>query len=201
MSRLLLAITGALILASLASCTQLLSYGLMPPGTHQIGNLTVENPESWNRASNAAPFGWRGTEVWSQDGILLDRLIVVPQVPDGKPIFKALNKTDRLPVFAAAMLPNEIMELIEASLPHALGVSGSTVVTSLVRPQHYGEDPGILMEVSGSIEGATDYSGLIGAFVGGKELYLLIHVAAEPYYATKHRSRAEALIKSARRRR
>lgn len=201
MNRLLLVIASVLIIGPLASCTQPLSYGLRPPGTHQIGNLTVENPESWNRASNAAPFGRRGTEIWSQDGILLDRLIVVPQVPDGEPIFKARNKSDRLPVFKAAMLPSEIVELIEASLPRALGVGGSTVVTGRVRPQQYGEDPGILMEVSGSIEDATDYSGLIGAFVGGQKLYLLIHVAAEPYYATKHRARAEALIKSARRRR
>ena len=44
-----------------------------------------------------SPAARSGTKVWTRDGLLLDRIIIIPGVPDGEPIFKATNKSQALP--------------------------------------------------------------------------------------------------------
>jgi hypothetical protein len=137
--------------------------------------------------------------VWTRDGMLLDRLIMIPAVPDGQPIFQANDKEAALPPFRADMLPNEIEELTESSITKLFGEGESSVETSNLRPQRFGDDRGVMFNMDIKVTDSPDYKGLAGAFVADGKLYLMMYIAADPYYFEKNLAEAEALIAGAKR--
>ena len=190
-------VTFALLATLLVSaCT---AYSAVKPGTILVGELQLDPSMTWNAAPNVSSgYTNRQTQVWTQDGLLLNRIIIVPGVADGKPIFKQTDKSQALPVFNSDMLAHEVEELVESSIVKLFGEGQVAVHTENLRPNRFGANRGFLFDMVVSVSDGPDYRGLTGAFVHEQQLYLLIYLGAEPYYFEKHREEAESLIKSAR---
>jgi hypothetical protein len=171
------------MLALLGGCVT--GFTEVIPGVNTLGSLRVTADANWNKApSTATPSARSTSRTWTQDGLLLDRITIIPGVKDGEAIFSSRNKSAALPVFRADMLPNEIEELVESSIVKLYGEGQSAVSTSGLRPQGFGSE-------------SPDYRGLVGAFIVDDTLYLILFLAADPHYYDKHVESAEAIIRSA----
>jgi hypothetical protein len=174
-------------------------YSAVKPGTVQVGALQVDPSMIWSAVPNVSGgYTNRQTQVWTQDGLLLNRIIIVPGIADGKPIFKQASESQALPVFESDMLANEVEELVESSIVKLFGEGQVAVRTENLRPNRFGANRGFLFNIVVSVSDGPDYRGLTGAFVHEEQLYLLMYFGAEPYYYEKRLEEAESLIKSAR---
>ena len=175
------------------------AYSAVKPGAVQVGALQLDPSVTWSSAPNVGSGYTNGqTQVWTQDGLLLNRLIIVPGVADGKPIFKQDKKSQALPVFESDMLAIEVEELVESSIVKLFGEGQVAVQTEKLRPNRFGTNRGFLFNMAVSVSDGPDYRGLAGAFIHEQQLYLLIYLGAEPYYYEKRLGEAEVIIKSAR---
>lgn len=185
-------------LISLGGCVAT-TYTMVAPGTVMVEALQVTPGEAWNQVPPMlSPSSRRTTRVWTRDGLLLDRLVIIPGVPDGEPIVESDRKDAALPVFRAGMLPNEIEELTESTIVKLFGEGGVSVSTSNLRPHRFDDHRGILFNFEVAVSDGPDYKGLVGSFIVGKTLYMLMYFGAEPFYYQKHLPEAEAIITSAR---
>ncbi len=190
-------ITALLLILMLTACAT--PYSLVEPGEATIGGMKVTADGAWNSASAMqAPYAQKYSQVWTQDGLLLDRLMIFGGVSDGEALFKIASKDAALPVFRSDMLPNEVAELVESSIVKILGEGEVAVSTSKLRPQLFADQRGAMFDLSAKLSDGPGYSGMAGGFVASDKLYLVIFLGAEPYYNEKHRDVAEAIIKSAR---
>jgi hypothetical protein len=185
------------LLVLLAGCAT--GYALVTPGTVVVDDLQLDAAGAWNRApSQATPSARRGTEVWTRDGLLLNRFMIIPGVPDGEPIFRDREGRAALPAFSADMLPNELEELLRSSVTKLYGEGASSVRTENLRPQRFGDNRGILLDLEIALGAGPDYRGLAGSFIAESELYVLLYVAAVPFYYEKALPEAESMVTSAR---
>ena len=175
------------------------TYSAVGPGALDYNGLKIQTSQAWNLApTQATPAARTGSRVWTQDGILLDRIMIIPAVPSGESLFKTSASDQALPVFQADMLPNEIEELTESSLVKLFGEGGAIVETANLRPHRYGDNNGILFDLNVAVSDGPNYKGLVGAFVVAERLYLIFYLGAEPYYYEKHLDEALVIIKGAR---
>ena len=172
-------------------------YTLVEPGPRSIGNMTVNAGSGWNLAPKTAN-SRKTAQTWTQDGMLLNRLAFIPAISDGETIIISREKDAALPVFRKDMLPNEIEELVESTIVKYFGEGQSAVSTSNLRPHQFGEQRGVLFDISVVVTESPMYNGIVGAFIEGDELYIMWFFGAEPYYYGKYRPGAEAIIRSAR---
>lgn len=175
------------------------TFAAVPPGEVQLSGLTVTPQNSWNQA----PREWtrlsrRDAKTWTKNGILLDRILIIPAVPDGEPLFLQTSESQALPRFNAGMLPNELAEFTESSIAKLFGEGGAVVETSGLRPQRFGADKGVMFDIEVKVSDGPDYKGVAGTLIVGNKLYTIIFIGAEPYYYTESVDEATALIKSAR---
>jgi len=193
MRRLLpLMILGAL----LGGCV---AYTAVAPGQVDFASLRITTSQAWNQAPTAAtPASRRASKSWTQDGLLLDRIMIIPAVPSGESIFVSRNKDAALPLFDASMLPNEIEELTESSIVKLFGEGEVAVETMNLRPHKFGNDRGFLFDMQVAVSDGPDYGGITGAFVSNEKLYLIVFLGAKPYYFDKHLDEALAIIRGAR---
>lgn len=174
-------------------------YTLVTPGTVAIGDMSVSSSTIYNLApSMALPEQRKGAQVWTRDGLLLDSLTFVPAVPDGEALLVTRQKDAALPVFRKSMLPNEVEELVESTIAKDFGEGNAAVSTANLRPHRFGDDRGILFDVSAKVSDSPEYRGLVGAFIADDKLYAMWYLAADPHYFKKHQEAAESIIKSAR---
>ncbi|NNC77659.1 MAG: hypothetical protein HKN77_06800, partial [Woeseiaceae bacterium] len=172
---------------------------LVAPSVVSVGTLQVSPDSSWNRApAILSPYMHKGAEIWTHDGILLDRVMIIPAIADGQAIFVDKQGQAALPEFRASMLPNELQEMTESSLAKYFGEGESTVSGKNLRPHRFGDQPGLLFDIEAAVADGPDYKGLVGAFVNDNKLYLMVYVAADPYYFEKYLADASALITGAR---
>lgn len=187
---------AALLLAG--GCVSV-NYSLVPAGSVKVGSMTVTPAAGWNKAPGAVTvFARKESQVWTQDGILLDRLILIPDVAEGEALFKSADKGISLPVFKAGMLPNELVQLTESSLVKLLGEGSSVIKTDNVRPAKLGDQRAVLFDVIGTPAEGPMYRGVAASIVREDKLNMIIFLAAEPYYFEKHRAAVDAIISSAR---
>ncbi len=173
-------------------------YTLVQPGPITVQDLQVNAGTGWNQAPNQlSPVARKGSQLWTQDGLLLDRIVIIPAVPDGETLVVSRSAAAALPVFRKDMLPNEIEELVESTLTKYFGEGEATVSTANLRPQTFGDNRGVMFDISAQVTDSPDYKGMIGAFIAEEKLYSVWYIAAEPHYYGKHSARAEAVIKSA----
>jgi len=170
------------------------SFSIVGPGDLNYEGLKIQTSQAWNRTSGSRS----GSEVWTQDGVLLDRLIIIPKVPSGESIFKPDSTQRALPVFKSDMLPNEIEELTESSLVNVFPEGEAAVETTNLRPHMFGEINGVLFDIDVVLSDGPNYNGVAGAFVENDYLYIILYLGASPYYYEKHLDEALATIKSAR---
>jgi len=172
------------------------SYSLVSAGDHKVGKMRVAASTSWSKVSGMLPYARKGTQIWTQDGWLLDRLILIPDVRDGEPLFKPQEKSEPFPLFRAGMLPNELAELFRASLIQIHGPSSVTIDS--MRLQDMAGLPGLHIDFRATLADAAPYSGLAGLVVKEKALFAIIYLGLEPYYAGLRRDAAAGVIRSVR---
>jgi hypothetical protein len=152
---------------TLAGCVA--GYTLVQPGVQSAQDLQVYAGPGWNLAPPTATLAPRkGAQTWTQDGLLLDRLVLIPAVGDGEALIVDKSESAAIPVFHKDMLPNEVEELIESTI--------------------------MLVKLTDS----PDYKGTIGAFIVDEQLYSIWYLAAVPHYFDKHMARADEIMQSAR---
>jgi hypothetical protein len=174
------------------------TYTGVSPGLTVYDGLQVKTVQAWNLApAYATPSARKESRFWTQDGLLLDRIMIVPAVPDGEAIFRTTSKSQALPVFRADMLPNEIEELTESSIVKLFGEGQVSVETSGLRPHRFGEHRGFLFDMEIAVSDGPNYGGIAGAFVTDDKLYLITFLGAQPYYFKKHRDEALFIIRGA----
>jgi len=175
-----------------AACAQ---YSLVGPGRTTVEGLTLEPGIAWNRASGLTT--GPGTETWTMDGPLLDSLIILAAVPDGKPLALLRGaSTDKLALFRKTMTGSEVMDLFEASFS---AETKTTVLESRnLRPVSFGGTEGFRFEAgyTGADEVESEMA-IAGAISGGK-LYLLVYRGARLHYFTKYLPEFERIVASAR---
>jgi hypothetical protein len=176
-----------------------ITFTSIPPGEANLSGLIVTPQNTWNQA----PREWTRlsraeAKTWTKNGILLDRILIIPAVPDGEPLFRQTSESQALPRFNTDMLPNELAEFTESSIAKLFGEGGAVVETSGLRPQRFGADKGVMFDIEVRVSDGPDYKGVAGALTVGGKLYVIIFIGAEPYYYTESLDEATALIKSAR---
>lgn len=186
-----------LTLTALSGCS-IASFTLVTPGVVAIADLNVRAGSGWNNApAHQRRFARADSAAWTKDGLLLDRLVFIPGIPDGESLLVSRERTAAMPVFRADMLPNELEELVESSIVKFFGEGRAVVSTENLRPHRFGEDRGVLFDLSAVVTDSPEYNGLVGAFVANERLYVMYFLGATPHYFGKHIAEAEAIIKSA----
>lgn len=181
---------------SLSGCAT--SFTLVSPGMVAIEDLQVRADAGWNKAPAARVSSARqGSQTWTRDGMLLDRLVFIPAVADGEAIMVSRNPSAALPVFKADMLPNELEELVESSMVKLFGEGNAVVSTANLRPHRFGDRTGVRFDVDATVTDSPPYRGTVGAFIANERLYVVYFLAATPYYFDKHIEAARAVIDSA----
>lgn len=192
-----LRIPFAIVVASLASGCATTAYRTVIPGVHEIGDMKIAAGPGWNLVPGSATPNSRSTSrTWTQDGLLLDRLMLIPGVSDGESIIRSRNEGAALPVFRSDMLPNELEELVESTIVKLYGEGNAAVSTSNLRPQGFGGHAGVKFDLQAEVTDSPDYRGIVGAFIYEERLYMIVFIAAEPHYFEKHREKVDAIIDS-----
>lgn len=180
-----------LLIAFVAGCAAVARVG---PGEATVReNLTVTLDSAWNRIErgNSAK-----AEVWTTDGLTLDRLTFYVGVADGEALAELRQRKDRqIPKFRAAMQPHEIAEMYEVFVTY----DGSSFKRDKLAPAQFAGGEGFRFEFTRVRKGdEVEMRGVgYGAVRGGK-LYLVVFEAPRIHYFNKHLGRAEAAAKSAR---
>ena len=184
------------LMATLAGC--ITGYTLVQPGPNMAQDLQVSAGSGWNLVpAMSTPGARKGAQTWTRDGILLDRLVLIPAVADGETLLVDKKNTAALPAFRKDMLPNEIEELMESTLVKYFGEGNAAVSTANLRPQTFGDQRGLMFDMEAKVTDSPDYKGTIGAFVADDKLYSIWYIAADPHYYDKHSGAADTIIKSA----
>lgn len=188
---------SAIVVFALAGCAT--GYTLVAPGRVAVQALELSPGEAWNAApSLLVPYARRSAKVWTRDGLMLDRLIVIPEVPAGETLFVSRQQDAAFPAFQATMLPNDIEELVESSVVKLFGEGRTAVSTSGLRPHRFGEHRGVLFDLDVAVSAGPNYKGLAGAFVTNERLNAILYLGADPYYFDKHLDEAAGIIQNAR---
>jgi hypothetical protein len=174
-------------------------YTLVEPGSRAIGGKLIVNASAgWNQAPSYVANGSRkGAQTWTHDGLLLDRLVFIPSIPDGETLLISRDKAAALPTFSKDMLPNEIEELVESSIVKYFGEGQAAVSTSNLRPHKFGEQRGFMFDLEAVVTDSPQYKGVVGAFIADDELYIMWYICAMPFYFDKHLADAESIIRGA----
>ena len=195
MTRKLIRLIPVLFLAGCATY----AYTVIGPGTVEYDGLMVSPSQSWNAAPKQASFVARPESgIWTHDGRMLDQMMIIPAVESGNPLFRSADDGKPQAVYRSGMLPNEIAELVESSVVHLFGESKVAADTSNLRPQKYGAEEGFIFDLSMSVSDGPNYRGICGAFIADEKLYVMLFLAAEPYYFEKHQGEALSVIQGAR---
>ena len=175
------------------------SFVAVQPGESNFSGLTIKTAHTWNQAPGVMTRLSRAdAKTWTRNGMLLDRLMIIPAVPSGEPVFRQTSSSQALPTFNSSMLPYEIEELTESSIVKLFGEGGAVVETSMLRPHRFGKHKGILFNVQVTVSDGPDYKGVSGAMVVNEKLYLVIYLGAVPYYYEKNLQEAMQIINSSR---
>lgn len=189
-------LTVVVPLAALSACVT--GFTLVTPGVVAVEDLKVRADNGWNNAPpQTRQYARKGSVAWTHDGLLLDRLAIIPGVHDQEPLLISRDKSAAMPVFRSDMLPNEIAELLESTIVKFFGEGQAVVSTENLRPHRFGDHQGVLFDLTATVTESPEYRGLVGAFIADDKLYVMYFLGATPYYYDKHIASAEAVIKSA----
>lgn len=183
----------------LSACS---SYEMIPPGKVEfVGkDATVRTDMAWSGHNTDSQF------TWTQDGPLLQNLVFLLNVEDGKTLTKGLDvegKFDPLMVlfgkvpdevsyrYRRDMTEIEVMDLFAASMGK---IVESPVTATNLRPATLGGLPGFRFDYSFVGKDQVRRLGFaVGAMVDSK-LSLVHYYGTELYHFQKHRDDAERVI-------
>ena len=190
--------TRIVFYCSLVLLSGCIMFTAVPPGEFSYAGLTITNGSTWNQApSEMTRLSRSGSKTWTKNGILLDRILIIPAVPNAQPLFRQVSGSQALPLFDVNMLPNELNEFTESSIVKLFGEDGAAVETSNLRPHRFGADKGVMFDLEVKVSDGPDYKGVTGAMIVDEKLYLIIYLGAEPYYYQKTLDEATEIIETA----
>lgn len=170
--RMLLACT---LLALLADCG---GGRLVQPGTVEAGDIVVDTPLTWSR------FVFSRYQIWTIDGIALNRLYFIPSVRNGEHVFlerRASKRRPDGPVYRTGMRADEIRDLLLDAFSEG-GAIG--IVSGELKPARLGDRDGLRFEFQASTDTGLLYRGQALAAERGDTLAVVVWMApAEFYYA------------------
>ncbi len=184
-----------LALIMLAACASD-GYRKEESGVIAAGKLRVTFGRGWRRAPDSEVPEKRGvSRVYSRDGLVTDRLILVPGVGEGDALFRDVSGAG-LPAYREGATDAEIANLVAASLQAVLWDGGAIIQADNVRPHGFTGIPGFLFDLEADVAGAANQRGMGGAFVYEEHLYVTVFLAELPRSYERHREDAQAVIES-----
>jgi hypothetical protein len=186
--------------ACVAWLTGCATYALVGPGEVFVhSRLEVTLDRAWNRQVYGVGNVW--PESWTQNGPLIDMLIVAPAIENGNAIVLLPERQLReFPRFRAGGTTADLVEMVQGSLAKAS--QAGDFVPIVTEPARIAGQDGVRFEFKfgtggdGGVE--TDRHALGYAFEYEKRLYLILFHAAEIHYFAAMRPAVEAIVGSAR---
>lgn len=139
-------VTLAAIFLALPACGP--KYVLVPAAPVAVakGSMKVQPGIAWNRSPKGQyDIAWE--ENWTRNGPLLDSIGFVGALPDGQALARQRRKEDRkVPVFRAAMSPQDLVSMLESYYRIKAGATLFTVEG--VAPATFLAAPGLRLDYS-----------------------------------------------------
>lgn len=191
----------AAVLAMAVALSGCGSYALVQP-SHQViqGRLAVDTGMRWNKVTQKTPestlFSTTGqVEVWTADGENLDAIQFFAGVPDGAPLLTVTDKTKSIGVFHSSMTPNDVMELVEATLSTA----ANTAITKSrdLRPATVAGVDGFRFEIDYAQHDDIDRVLSAAGTIHNGRLYLILFEGTSVYHYGRYLPEFERIVASA----
>ncbi len=177
------------VIALLAGCAD---GRLVQPGVASAnGGIVIDTPIAWSR------FAFDRYEIWTIDGVPLNRLYIVPAVRSGEHVFLerrvSANAPDA-PAFHAGMRAEEIRDIVL----DALTETGAVEIRSEgLRPARIGAIDGLRFEFRASTAAGLAYRGMVLAAARDDRLTFLLWMAPEEYYYSRDATSVAHILDSA----
>jgi hypothetical protein len=120
-----------------------------------------------------------GGRYWTRNGTGLDELHFYTGIKPGQPLSGGLAKKKGVPIFAARMTPNDIEDLVAASLEKA---GAQNVRATGLRPCPFGSAEGFCFDLALANAEGLEMKGKALAATRGDLLDLLLFTAPAEYY-------------------
>ncbi|HEV2607161.1 MAG TPA: hypothetical protein VGT79_04180 [Xanthomonadaceae bacterium] len=184
---------GLALVATLALLAGCAGERLVQPGIASAnGGIVIDTPIAWSR------FVFSRYEIWTVDGIPLNRLYIVPSVKNGEHVFLerrvSANHPDA-PAFRTGMRAEEIRDIVLDALTETGAVN---IESEGLRPARFGTIDGLRFEFSASTAAGLQYRGMVLAAAHGDELTFLLWMAPAEYYYGRDAASVARILDSAR---
>lgn len=137
----LLRIATVASVIGLAACAPTYSLVSPAPVSAARGTIRVQPATAWNKVPKGT-YDVKWEENWTRNGPLLDGISFIGGLPDGEAIARQRKKDDqKVPVFRAAMSPQDLVSMIESFYRIKAGVS--IFETTAVEPVTFLGKPGL----------------------------------------------------------
>jgi len=164
----------------------LLCLGLMACAMHSMEageDGTVGNGVSARAEPGFAQIHLAGMRYWTQHGTGLDELAFYTGIKDGQPLFRTPGvRIGEMPVYRARMTPNDIQDLVVASLGKK---KMQNVRAGPLRPCPFGSAQGFCFDLTLANDEGLEMRGRAIASARGGVLDLLVFTAPAQFYFTQ----------------
>ena len=176
-------------IALLAGCAD---ERLVQPGLASAsGGIVIDTPLAWSR------FVFPRYEIWTIDGIPLNRLYIVPAVKTGEHVFlehRANKDQADGPAFRAGMRAEEIRDIVLDALTETGAVN---IKSEGLRPARFGAFDGLRFEFQASTTAGLQYRGMVLAAARGNQLSFVLWMAPAEYYYDRDAASVAHILDSA----
>lgn len=183
-----LVIALVLALAACVSTGQLVSARSGIP----VFDLQLDSGLDWSRTKLPRE------EIWTIDGVFLNRFLVYSGVKPGEHVFLAGHERSHRPDgpwYRPGMRPDEIRDVILDALR---GSGWSNVTANNLRPAQFGGVDGLRFEASMTLSNGLNYKGMFGAVERKGKLVHFLWVAPAEYYYDRDAAAVEKMFESIR---
>jgi hypothetical protein len=156
------------------------------------GNLSVDPQVSWANAFGPNIAG----QVWTIDGLGLNELRFLTRIEPGNPLMQipGVARND-LRLYQDSMLPNDVMDLVAATLGQ---IGHQQVRTSGLRPVPFGPAMGFRFDLDFISSNGLEMKGMAMAAQRNGALDLILFFAPSEHYFAHHAPTVERLFASIR---
>ena len=191
-------ILGVLIMLALVAACATTKYVSIMPGVISAGEMRVTIGEGWLRAPEVdTPEKRSSSRTLSRENLDRDRLMLIPGIEDGQPIFRSQGSSAPLPWFEANMNSEQIATLVAQSMQQALWHGGALVASTNIRDHGFGGIAGLVFDLDAETPIGRNHRGFAGGFVHEDRLYVIVFSAESPEHFKKHIDVARQVIDSA----
>jgi hypothetical protein len=165
-----------LLFALLAACATGPGGRLQQKGTTKVFDMTLDTSLDWARVKS------RRQELWTVDGVLLNRLLIYSKVKPGEHVFQLLRERKRRPDgpwFRAGMRLDELQRLVTDGLADQQWVG---VDTSNLRPHRFGTVEGVRFDLRMTNPDGLIYQGTAAVAERDGTLNVLVWMAPKEHY-------------------